>query len=109
MPVRSLNSSVLKWPDRKQVEHAIFKWVAAAVEDHPEIVQIAIFGSYAHGKWGVGSDLDLIMIVTHDADSFGRRAVKWDLNELPVPADLVVYTLDERQLLQNEGGVLPAP
>jgi uncharacterized protein len=90
MPSPSLNSSVFKWPDRKQVEQAIRKWGAAAVEDHPEIVQIAIFGSYAHGKWGVGSDLDLIMIGAHDTDLFERRSLKWDLNELPVSADLLV-------------------
>jgi uncharacterized protein len=109
MPAPSLNSSVFKWPERKQVEHAIRKWVAAAVEDYPEIVQIAIFGACAHGKWGVGSDLDLIMIVTHDADSFERRSLKWDLNELPFLRTFSFTRWMNGNRCKTKEGVLPAP
>jgi hypothetical protein len=42
--------------------------------------------------WGVGSDLDLIAIVRDSNERFDRRAVRWDLTGLPVPADLMVYT-----------------
>ena len=31
MPVRSLNSSVFKWPDRSAVDHAVRDWAEMAV------------------------------------------------------------------------------
>ncbi|MGD9546182.1 MAG: nucleotidyltransferase domain-containing protein [Candidatus Krumholzibacteriia bacterium] len=74
MPVRSLTSSVLRWPD---------------------LLRVGYFGSYARGNWGVGSDLDLVLIVSHADRPFIERARQWDATGLPVPADVIVYTPDE--------------
>lgn len=48
--------------------------------------------SAARGDWGVGSDLDLVVIVRHATLPFERRAAAWDTTEIPVPVDLLVYT-----------------
>lgn len=104
MPVRSLNSSVLKWPKRKQVDEAVRRWAAAAIQLRPDVIRIGYFGSYARGDWGVGSDLDLVVIVNHADEPFERRSLKWDLDELLVPADLLVYTLTEWESIQKQGG-----
>jgi uncharacterized protein len=104
MPVRSLNSSVIKWPNRSRIDEAVRKWAAAAVQLRPDVIRIGYFGSYARGDWGVGSDLDLVVIVTHADEPFERRSLKWDLNELPVAVDLLVYNLPEWQSLQEEEG-----
>ena len=58
MPVRSLSSSVLKWPDAQTVERALRRWTKKAVRDRDDVLR-AYFGSYSRGGWGVGSDLDL--------------------------------------------------
>ena len=102
MPVRSSNSSVLKWPDHKTVDRAVRSWSTEQAHRHNEIIRLGYFGSYARGDWGVGSDLDLIAIITVTSDPFERRSQKWDLNGLPVPADLIVYTLAEWEGLQNK-------
>ena len=102
MPVRSLNSSVLKWPSRKTVDRAVRSWTAAQVQQRPDIVRLGYFGSYSRGDWGVGSDLDLIAVIAETSEPFERRSLKWDLNGLPVPADLVVYTLQEWEELQTK-------
>jgi hypothetical protein len=52
----------------------------------------------------VGSDLDLIAVVESSPDSFERRALGWDLSDLPVPAELLVYTRQEWERHQQEGG-----
>jgi len=39
MPVRSLNSSVLKWPDAQTVERSLRRWVKKAVQQHPSVVR----------------------------------------------------------------------
>ena len=103
MPVRSLNSSVLKWPDRLTVDRAARSWAASEALRHPELLRLGYFGSYARGDAGVGSDLDLIAIVDRAAEPFERRSLTWDLNTLPVPAELIVYTRNEWKRLQKQG------
>ncbi len=104
MPVRSLNSSVLKWPDLKAVKEAIGEWAKEEVPKHPGLIRLGYFGSYARGEWGVGSDLDLIAIVSESPDALERRNLSWSLTSLPVPADLLVYTRTEWESLENGGG-----
>ncbi len=104
MPVRSLNSSVFKWPDRTQADAAFRTWADEAARLHPELVQLGYFGSYARDDWGVGSDLDIVAIVKRPSTPFERRSLDWDLSQLPVPAEVLVYTQAEWQQMQVEGG-----
>ena len=103
MPVRSLNSPVLKWPDQKTVDRAMRTWSVEQGQRLPELMRLGYFGSYARGDWGVGSDLDLIAIVDETAESFERRALNWNLSGLPVPAEIIVYTVQEWADLQKRG------
>ncbi|MBD3183133.1 nucleotidyltransferase domain-containing protein [Candidatus Poribacteria bacterium] len=95
MPVRYLNSPIMKWPDAKMVDSAVRKWASAAANDRDDITQIGYFGSYARGDWGVGSDLDLIVILRNSQLPFEKRTLGWDTSEIPVPVDLMVYTEGE--------------
>lgn len=103
MPVRSLNSSVLKWPDAEMVDRAVRSWAEKIVQSRKEILQIGYFGSYARGDWGVGSDLDLIVILESSDQPFEKRTLTWNTRELPVPVDLLVYTGEEWKKLGQEG------
>ena len=67
-----------------------------------EVLKIGYFGSYARGDWGVGSDLDLVIVVTHSEARFEKRSMAWDATELPVPADVLVYTTDEWERLSRQ-------
>lgn len=58
---------------------------------------------YARGDWGVGSDLDVIIIVESSQQPFERRGSAWDLSEFPVPVDVLVYTEKEWQSLVQRG------
>jgi len=104
MPVRSLNSSVLVWPDAKAVEQAVRQWVREHSPQKPEMIRAGYFGSYARGDWGVGSDLDLVILVERADEPFERRAVHWDLTQLPVPAEVLVYTVQEWEWLTAHTG-----
>ena len=90
MPVRSLHSPVLKWPDREAVLAAARQWALALRTRDARVARIGCFGSYARGDAGVGSDLDLVVIVRP-----GERDCRFDVSRLPVPADVVVF--DEPQ------------
>lgn len=110
MPVRSLNSSVLKWPDRTTVHQAVHDWARRLMSEYRQLRRVGYFGSYARGDWGVGSDLDIVLIVERASKPFEERATAIDATELPVPADVLVYTTDEwtaltgrmREVLQQE-------
>lgn len=95
MPVRSLCSYVLKWPDARQVIAGLRQWAEQVAAQRPELLRVGYFGSYARGDWGVGSDLDVVLVVSEAGDPFIRRAASWDLTALPVPCDLLVYTQAE--------------
>ena len=103
MPVRSLNSPVLKWPDQARVDRAARHWIVTEARRHLHLLRTGYFGSYARGDWGVGSDLDLVALVKDNDEPFERRANHWDLSPLPVPAELLIYTEDEWNHMQLEG------
>lgn len=104
MPVRSLSSSVYKWPDRDQVHRALCNSIVALVEQQPNIHKVGYIGSYARGDWGVGSDLDLVVVIEDDDTRFLDRTIPLDLVEIPVPVDVIIYTLGEWVELLNRPG-----
>ena len=97
MPVKSLNSAVLRWPSREEVEGALQAWMLR--HPIPGLLALGYFGSYARGDYGVGSDLDLLLVVESSSLPSWQRALTLPLEELPVPAEALVYTLAEWQAL----------
>lgn len=104
MPVRSSSSSVLRWPDRARVHAALVAWATAAGRAFAPLCRVGYFGSYARGEWGPGSDLDVVLVVARSDEPFMERGARYDLTPLPVPAESLVYTVDELERLQREGG-----
>ncbi len=103
MPVRSLSSPVLRWPDSQTVDQAVRRWAQKVAQQRQDVVRIGYFGSYARGDWGVGSDLDLVIVVEGCDQPVERRAAEWDLSELPVPADVLVCAKEEWESLERGG------
>lgn len=99
MPVRSLNSCVLKWPDADLVHRSALEWARDLCRNRPDILRVGYIGSYARGDWGVGSDVDLVLVLRGSDLPFMGRATQFDATNLPVPADLLVYTLAEWEKL----------
>jgi len=79
------------------------RWARKVAQERPEVLRIGCFGSYARGDYGVGSDVDLLIIVARSDKPFIYRATDFDTSDLPVPADVLVYTQDEWKKLQQSG------
>ncbi|MGB9723128.1 MAG: nucleotidyltransferase domain-containing protein [Chloroflexia bacterium] len=71
------------------------RWAEQIVQKRKDVLQIGYFGSYARGDWGVGSDLDLVIVVQRSDRPRERRSLEWDTGALPVPADVLIYTEEE--------------
>jgi predicted nucleotidyltransferase len=84
------------------VDRSVRSWTAEQVKKRSEIIRLGYFGSYARGDWGVGSDLDLIAVVNDSSEPFERRSFSWDLHSLPVPAEIIVYSLTEWEDLEKK-------
>ena len=95
MPVKSLHSSVKKWPDRAEVLESFRSWARRQKSLRPDISRIGCFGSITRGAWGFGSDLDIVIILAATNLNPLRRTAEWDTTMLPVAADVVVLTEKE--------------
>jgi len=102
MPVRSLSSAVFKWPNRETVLAAARRWAVTLRDRDPSVRQVWCIGSYARGNWGVGSDLDLIVVLDDCPLSPRQRYEHYCPEGLPVPADLWVYTRAEWDSLPSK-------
>jgi uncharacterized protein len=60
-----------------------------------DLLRIGYFGSLRRGDWGVGSDVDLVVVLIASATPPIERPLQFDLSAIPVGADLIVYTPNE--------------
>ena len=102
MPVRSLNSAVLKWPEQAAVLNKTKQWAILEGERNKNIKNIYCFGSVVSRNWGVGSDLDILIEVNTSKMSFPLRGLKCDTSRIPVPVEIMVYTTEELNKMQAE-------
>ncbi|MCP4753822.1 MAG: nucleotidyltransferase domain-containing protein [Proteobacteria bacterium] len=88
---------------REKVLDEIEVWVCEIKKDNPEIVKIGLFGSYAKDTYVPGSDIDLLVWVTHsDEDRWFMRSSRYDASSLPIGADVIVYTEEEARRLEKD-------
>ena len=45
------------------MEQAVRRWAREEAKRRPGVLRIGYMGSYARSDWGVGSDLDLVIVV----------------------------------------------
>lgn len=105
MPTRSLDSSVLRWPDGASVFRAAKAWARQVGHTRADVLRIGCFGSLARGEWSFGSDLDLIVVVADSPLPFTDRPATFDTVALPVHTDLLVYTANEWESMVGESAV----
>ncbi|NLY06576.1 nucleotidyltransferase domain-containing protein, partial [Candidatus Sordicultor fermentans] len=66
-----------------------------------DILRIGVFGSYNAPFWGVGSDLDVVVVLRRSPCPFWERSRYFDTMSLPVSVDLLVYTEEEFEKLEG--------
>lgn len=102
-PVRSSTSRVLVWPRPAEVEAGLARFVPDLMARNPAVTRVGIFGSFGTRRWGVGSDVDLLVELENDLRPVFERLLDVDHELLPVPFDLLVLTADEVARRTAEG------
>lgn len=92
MPQPSSNGSVLRWPSSAHVLEQAAQWARRQAAAHPELEAVGIFGSYGRGDAGVGSDLDLLLVLQQCELPIWERLRVWDTADLPLATDLLIYS-----------------
>ena len=92
MPVHLLSSHVKRWPNKTEVDSAARAWALQVQLETPGTLALGYFGSYSRGDWGFGSDLDVVAVIDTCELPFERRRLTPLHLELPVPADVLVYS-----------------
>ena len=104
MPETSSPSFVRRWPKPERVLADLRKWAESQAARRPALIALGNFGSHARGEAGFGSDLDLVVIVSESDVPQMERNRDWPCELLPVPADLLIYTVEEWRRMKRRGG-----
>lgn len=96
-----MNSVVIKSIDRNKIYREVNKYAQRIRLDHPEISRAIWFGSWIHGHPIPGSDVDLCLILSHSDLPSRDRISKYLPAGFPVGLDLLVYTQQEFDRLEE--------
>jgi predicted nucleotidyltransferase len=88
--------------DRADVLRELRNWSRRVYRRDPRITRIGLFGSYATGNYGPGSDLDILIIVDSSEETrWFLRSAAIDVRGLSIGADIFVYTVEETARLEK--------
>jgi HEPN domain-containing protein len=91
-----VESSVsVRYPDMAAILSAIRSAAARIGADHPEVVEVRLFGSLARGDPSPYADADLLVILDRSDLAPRDRLPRYRPAGIPVPLDLLVCTREE--------------
>lgn len=90
----SCNSVTVYWVDKETVQQALDRLVADC-QQREEVLAVVLFGSLVEGGFGVGSDVDLLLILRESAYPFLDRIPLYQPDRFPVDVDVFSYTWEE--------------
>ncbi len=84
----------MRWPALERVIEAFRERARSLCAKHEDILAVGYFGSAARGEWGVGSDLDVVVIVKDKSPQLHWEATM-ALADIPIPVDMIMLSLEE--------------
>jgi predicted nucleotidyltransferase len=96
---KSYGSVTIYSVNKEQISQALERFTASC-RQRPEVLAIVLFGSFVRGDFGVGSDVDVLIILKDSPLPFLERIPVYQPDRFPVDVDVFPYTWDEIQLGQ---------
>ena len=97
------------YEDREAILEALRTLAEAALERHPELVRVVLFGSLARDDYGLYSDADLLLVLERSEERrwFDRIPdFLLDFNQGPVPVEVFPYTEEELRRMDRSENML---
>ena len=85
----------IKSLDETAVRRAMDQYAAWLFENLPEAEEIVVFGSMAEGNYAPGSDIDVLLVMSHCDEPVRDRVPRLLPRSFPIPVDLFPYTREE--------------
>ncbi len=79
----------------------IVAFLREALSKHKNVVEAFIFGSVAMNRGDYWSDIDVVIVAEVDVPFIERPRAFFDLFDLGVPMDILVYTPEEFETLRK--------
>ena len=79
----------------------IVAFLRKSLSKHKNVVEAFLFGSLAINKGDYWSDIDVVIVADVDAPFIERPMAFFDLFDLGVPMDILVYTPEEFETLRR--------
>lgn len=100
----SWHSVRVRFLDRERILARLREEVERFKKGHPEVVRVILFGSFVRGDAVPGSDLDVVVILTHSPVPFLERLGQYRLPAVErVPVEVFPYTQEEWERMVAEG------
>ncbi|MBW2071446.1 MAG: nucleotidyltransferase domain-containing protein [Deltaproteobacteria bacterium] len=93
---KSYGSVTIYSVDKELVTQALNGFVAAC-RQRPEVLAVVLFGSFAGNWFGVGSDVDILIILEDSPLPFLHRLPLYQPASFPLDVDVFPYTWKEVQ------------
>ncbi len=97
---RSYGSVTIYSIDKTAIWQALHSWLDA-LRQRPEVLAVILFGSMASQRMGVGSDVDVLLVLSESDQPFLERTVTYKPRRFPVDIDVFPYTWQEIQAGQK--------
>lgn len=100
----STSSASSTGPDA--LRSAVARWAEATADSESSLLRVGYVGSFAADGSEEETHLDVVLVVDETDVPPAERVAMWDLAEIPVPTQPLVYTREEWEDLVEDGGWL---
>ena len=90
-----MNSVVVKSVDEALIRRCMDEYASRLFSAHAEVEEVIVFGSFAEGCYGPGSDLDIFIALSTSDKPVHERIPELLPDGFPVPLDLFPFTREE--------------
>lgn len=103
MPERSSDFVKIVYYDRQEVLEALTEALRKLTQEHPEVEEAVLFGSFVRGDTVPGSDVDLLLILKESSQDFLARIPQYLPTTVAGGVDVFPYTHQELDRMMAEG------
>ena len=86
----------------RSLDYAL-RYITDTLRVNPQVQRLILFGSYASGRRDLFTDLDILVIMESEQDFITRSAALRQSLHSGVDMDLMVYTPQEFEIMQEKG------